>query len=79
MTLRYVKMVEGSRLYDILIKRQFNEIVPEDCNVDDILTELVIKVLLLALQFVRFYFWSWLHGFCAFSTSFVAFCVDFEL
>ena len=57
MTLRYVKMVQGSRLYDILIKRQFNEIVPEDCNVDDILTELVIKVLLLALHFVRFYFW----------------------
>ena len=44
MYLRFVKMVEGSKLYNTLILRQFNEINPKDCNMGNLLTELVIKV-----------------------------------
>ncbi|XP_063680621.1 LOW QUALITY PROTEIN: E3 ubiquitin-protein ligase rnf213-alpha-like [Bolinopsis microptera] len=43
LTLRYVKMVADCRLYGILITRQFNETEPEQCNRDDLLTDLVIK------------------------------------
>ena len=42
--LRFVKMVEGSKLYNTLIMNQFNGIDPQHCNMDDLLTELVIKV-----------------------------------
>ena len=42
--LRYVKMVADCRLYGILITRQFNEIVPEECNINDLLSDIVTKV-----------------------------------
>ena len=42
--LRFVKMVEGSKLYDTLIMNQFNEIDPQQCDMKILLTELVIKV-----------------------------------
>ena len=44
MYLRFVKMIEGSKLYNTLILNQFNEIDPQDCYMADLLTELVIKV-----------------------------------
>ena len=47
LTLRYVKMVADCRLYGILITRQFNEIVPEECNINDLLSDLVAKVKLI--------------------------------
>lgn len=42
--LRYVKIVDGTKLYRDLIVQSFNKIPPEQCNKDDILADLVSKV-----------------------------------
>ena len=47
LNLRYVKMVADCRLYGVLITKQFNEIVPEECDINDLLSDLVAKVKLI--------------------------------